>query len=142
MMGEPQKSEPKLMDVGFNLEERIPADHELRKIKGVVDFSFVRSWVKPLYGRNGHPSIDPAVVLKLIFLLFYEKVPSERALLARLPMRLDWLWFCGYDLDSEVPDHSVLSKARRRWGASTERRRWGTRIIGGWMIGGGSSRPR
>jgi IS5 family transposase len=29
---------------------------------------------------------------------------------------LDWLWFCGYDLDSDLPNHSVLSKARRRWG--------------------------
>jgi IS5 family transposase len=34
----------------------------------------------------------------------------------RLPERLDWLWFCRYDLESELPDHSVLSKARRRWG--------------------------
>ena len=34
-----------------------------------------------------------------------------------IPMRLDWLWFLGYDIDSEVPDHSVLSKARARWGA-------------------------
>ena len=28
----------------------------------------------------------------------------------------DPLWFLGLDLDSEVPDHSVLSKARKRWG--------------------------
>jgi IS5 family transposase len=34
----------------------------------------------------------------------------------QMPYRLDWLWFCGYDLDEEVPNHSVLSKARRRWG--------------------------
>jgi IS5 family transposase len=27
------------------------------------------------------------------------------------------LWFLGLDLDSEIPDHSVLSKARARWGA-------------------------
>jgi IS5 family transposase len=33
-----------------------------------------------------------------------------------LPERLDWLWFLGYGLDSEIPDHSVLSKARKRWG--------------------------
>ena len=32
------------------------------------------------------------------------------------PLRLDWLWFLGYDLDSEVPNHSVLSKTRARWG--------------------------
>jgi IS5 family transposase len=33
-----------------------------------------------------------------------------------LPERIDWLWFLGYDLDSEIPNHSVLSKARKKWG--------------------------
>ncbi len=33
-----------------------------------------------------------------------------------LPERLDWLWFLGYTLDSSIPDHSVLSKTRARWG--------------------------
>ena len=116
MMGPRQRCEPKLFYPDFNLDRRIPADHPLRKIAAAVDFDFVRPLVKPLYGRNGNRSIDPAVVLKLIFLLFYENVPSERALLERLSMRLDWLWFCGYDLDDALPDHSVLSKARHRWG--------------------------
>ncbi len=35
-----------------------------------------------------------------------------------LPYRLDWLWFCDYDLDSTIPNHSVLSKARKRWGVA------------------------
>ena len=39
-----------------------------------------------------------------------------------LPLRLDWLWFLGYDIDSEAPDHSVLSKARARWGVEAFRR--------------------
>jgi len=43
-------------------------------------------------------------------------VRSERELMATLPERLDWLWFLGLDLDSAIPDHSVLSKARARWG--------------------------
>src|SRR5438034_10565521 len=30
--------------------------------------------------------------------------------------RLDYLWFLDYSLDEEIPDHSVLSKARARWG--------------------------
>ena len=34
----------------------------------------------------------------------------------RLPERLDYLWFLGYNLDEATPTHSVLSKARRRWG--------------------------
>jgi len=33
-----------------------------------------------------------------------------------IPERLDYLWFLGYGLDDEIPHHSVLSKARRRWG--------------------------
>jgi hypothetical protein len=34
----------------------------------------------------------------------------------RLPERLDYLWFLGYGLDEATPHHSVLSKARHRWG--------------------------
>lgn len=51
-----------------------------------------------------------------MFLLFYENVSSERELMSTVPERLDWLWFMGYNLDSSIPDHSVLSKARKRWG--------------------------
>ena len=116
MMGKSKKTEPKLFYHGVSLERRVPNEHPLRKIKQLVDFDFIRSQVADSYGTNGNQSIDPAVILKLIFLLFYENVKSERALMRQLPLRLDWLWFCGYDLDEDTPDHSVLSKARRRWG--------------------------
>jgi IS5 family transposase len=33
-----------------------------------------------------------------------------------IPERLDYLWFLGYQLDDPIPNHSVLSKARKRWG--------------------------
>jgi hypothetical protein len=52
----------------------------------------------------------------MVLLTLYN-VRSERELMATIPMRLDWLWFLGYDLDDEIPNHSVLSKARTRWGA-------------------------
>src|SRR6266576_876561 len=48
--------------------------------------------------------------------VFIGGVASERELLARLPERLDYLWFLGYELENPIPDHSVLSKARSRWG--------------------------
>lgn len=51
-----------------------------------------------------------------MFLLFHENVGSERERMRRRPERLDWLWFLGYGLDDEAPNHSVLSKARARWG--------------------------
>ena len=116
MMGKPNQLEPKLFYHGLSLDRRMPQDHPLRKIRQLVDFGFIRSQVADLYGTVGNESVDPAVILKLMFLLFYENIKSERVLMSRLPLRLDWLWFCGYDLDEKTPDHSVISKARRRWG--------------------------
>jgi transposase len=116
MMGKSQQVEPKLFYHGFSLESRVPKEHILQKVKQLVDFNFIRSQVEHLYGANGHVSIDPAVILKLMFISIYYNIKSERALMEQLPLRLDWLWFCGYDLDEQTPDHSILSKARRRWG--------------------------
>ena len=116
MMGKPNQLEPKLFYHGISLDQRIPDDHPLRQIEKLVDFNFIRSKVAHLYGGRGNESVDPAVILKLMFLLFYENIKSERAMMAQLPLRMDWLWFCGYDLDDTTPNHSVISKARRRWG--------------------------
>ena len=116
MMGPIQRREPKLFYANMNLDERVDPAHPLRKIAATVDFAFVRSAVAPCYGRRGNPSEDPTLLLKLLFLVFYENVASERELMRQLPCRLDWLWFLELDLDSAIPDHSVLSKARRRWG--------------------------
>jgi hypothetical protein len=57
------------------------------------------------------------IIMKLMLLLFLDNVPSERELMRVVPLRLDYLWFLGYGLEDEIPNHSVLSKARRRWGA-------------------------
>ena len=99
MMGKPNQLEPKLFYHGVSLDRRIPRNHPLRKIEQHINFNFIRSQVADLYGTRGQQSVDPAVILKLMFLLFYENIKSERALMQQLPLRLDWLWFCGYDLD-------------------------------------------
>ena len=99
-----------------DLDQRVPASHALRKVAELIDFSFVRAEVAPFYGYNGNESVDPQVILKLMFLLFFDDVPSERELMRQVAYRLDYLWFLGMSLNDEVPDHSVLSKARSRWG--------------------------
>ena len=117
MMGKQKQVEPKLFYHGVSLDRRLPQSHPLRKVDDIIDFDFIRSKVVDLYGTVGNASVDPAIILRLMFLAFYENVNSERALMSQLPLRLDWLWFCGYDIDDTTPDHSVISKARRRWGA-------------------------
>ena len=115
MMGE-QKSERELFSYAVNLEKRVRSDHPLRRVAALIDFKFVREEVAHCYGSKGNISVDPEVIMKMMFLLFFDDVASERELMKVIAERLDYLWFLGYGLDDEIPDHSVLSKARTRWG--------------------------
>jgi transposase len=121
MMGHQEGFQPKLFYHQINLEQRVPPNHTLRKIQEKIDFDFVYGEVQDTYGDNGNVSIPPPVILKMMLLLVLYNVRSERELMDTLPLRLDWLWFLGYDLDSEIPNHSVLSKARARWGVEAFR---------------------
>jgi transposase len=100
----------------FSLDERVPQDHLLRRIAATVDFSFVRRMTKRFYSHTGQPSIDPIVIFKMALLSYLYGITSERRLIEEIKLNLAYLWFIGYDLDEAVPDHSVLSKARTRYG--------------------------
>ena len=116
MMGVQQQPQSSLFHFGINIDKRIRSNHPLRKVNELIDFDFAYLEVKDHYGNNGNVSIPPPVILKLMLLLVFYNVRSERELMDTLPERIDWLWFLGYDLDSGIPDHSVLSKARKKWG--------------------------
>lgn len=109
-------NQKELFSYNIDLDARIRSDNPLRNILEQIDFNFVRQEVKELYGYNGNKSVDPSTIMKMMFLLFYDNVPSERELMKIIPERLDYMWFLGYGLNDEIPDHSVLSKARKRWG--------------------------
>lgn len=115
MMGK-QEEQKELFSYSVDLDKRVRSENPLRQIRSLVDFGFVRQEVKSFYGYNGHESVDPERIMKMMFLLFYENVSSERELMRIIPERLDYLWFLGYGLDDQIPNHSVLSKARARWG--------------------------
>ena len=115
MMGEREPQTP-LWNYRVNLDKRVRHDHPLRRINEVLDLSFVRGQVAHTYGRRGNKSVPPEVILRMMLLLFLDDIKSERELMRIIPERLDYLWFLGYGLDDEIPDHSVLSKARKRWG--------------------------
>src|SRR5438105_10079401 len=114
MMGE-QKSEPELFNYAVNLEKRVRSNHPLRQVKAAVDFGFVREEVAQCYEKKCNESVAPEVILKMMFLLFFDDIKSERGLMEVIGERLDYLWFLDYGLDQKIPDHSVLSKARARW---------------------------
>ncbi len=80
MMGR-QKSERELFSYAINLEKRVRSDHPLRRVAAALDFGFVREAVAHCYGKNGQVSVDPEVILKMMFLLFFDDVASERELM-------------------------------------------------------------
>src|SRR5204863_3372242 len=84
MMGVHQP-QTELFSYQVNLEKRVRPDHPLRQIARAVDFTFVRAEVASLYGRNGNESVDPAILMKMMFLLFYDNVASERELMNIIP---------------------------------------------------------
>lgn len=118
MMGVQEQPQNSLFHFGVNLDKRIRNNHPLRKVNELIDFHFVYKEVKKFYGQNGNESVPPPVIMKLMLLLVYYNVRSERELMETLPERMDWLWFLGYELDSIIPNHSVLSKARKKWGVA------------------------
>jgi transposase len=99
-----------------NLDKRVRSDHPLRRIRAALDLGFVREEVAHTYGQRGNKSVPPEVIVRMMLLLFLDDIKSERELMRIIPERLDYLWFLGYQLDDPIPNHSVLSKARKRWG--------------------------
>ena len=65
------------------------------------------------YGESGHKSIDSAVFFKLCPVGYLENIISDRKLIDHCSLRLDILYFLGYDIDEELPWHSTISRTRQ-----------------------------
>jgi transposase len=115
MMGKEERVNSKFI-YNFRLEDRIPPNDPLRQLNKILDLGFMYGILKDKYGKRGNVSVPPPVLMKMMLLLVLFNVRSERELIRTIPIRLDWLWFLGYDIDDKIPNHSVLSKARKRWG--------------------------
>jgi transposase len=116
MMG--QKSPTSKLFYLFCLDEQVPAEHLLRRVATTVDFSFVRRLTRRFYSHTGQPSVDPVVLFKMVLVGYLYGITSERRLAEEVRLNLAYRWFIGYDLDERPPDHSVLSKARQRFGST------------------------
>jgi transposase len=106
---------PKLY-YGLWLDRLVPQDHLLRQISAAIDFTFVYRLARPYYSHTGQPSVDPIVLFKTLLVGFLYGITSERRLMREIQVNMAYRWFLGYDLDEIIPDHSVLSKARARFG--------------------------
>ncbi len=102
--------------LSFQLSERIPAENFYRRLREQLDLQFIYRSTKKYYGKEGQQSIDPVVFFKLLLIGYLENLNSDRRIIEHSRMRLDILYFLGYDLDEELPWHSTLSRTRQLYG--------------------------
>ena len=94
----------------------LPKSHILLDIKKLVSFSFVTEEVKDLYSDTGRGSIDPEHMFKMLFLMFFNNIPSERELVEQVQVNVLYRYFCDINLDEAIPDHSTFTVFRQRLG--------------------------
>jgi transposase len=99
-----------------NIEERVPREHPLRRIRTMVDGALQDMWghFEALYSRYGRPSIPPERLLRALLLQVLYSLRSEQQLIEQIDYNLLFRWFVGLNPDDAVWDATVFSKNRER----------------------------
>jgi transposase len=87
-----------------DLEDRIPARHPLRKVRGIVNdaLASMDAEFDRLYAREGRPSIAPERLLRASLVQILFSVRSERQLMEQMHYNLLFRWFVGLGVDDPV----------------------------------------
>jgi len=102
----------------FRLSERVPTHNFYRRLREVLDWEFVREQTRSVYSHTGQPSLDPVVFFKLVLVGRLENIVSDRRLIEQCALRLDILYFLGYEVDEDLPWHSTISRTRQLYSSA------------------------
>ncbi len=99
-----------------SLEERIPAAHPIRRIKGLADRALgqLSEVFAVMYAETGRPSVPPERLLKAQLLIALFSVRSDRQFCEQLEYNLLFRWFLDLELDEPSFDASTFSRNRER----------------------------
>lgn len=100
----------------IGLEQRIPLDHPLRKIRELVDAALrgMNADFEEMYSHTGRPSVPPEQLLRALLVQVLYSVRSERMLMEQLDYNLLFRWFVGLGIDDAVWDSSTFTQNRDR----------------------------
>jgi transposase len=102
----------------FRLSERVPKQNLYRRLAELLDWDFLYQQTQDLYSHTGQPSLDPVVFFKLMLVSRLENLVSDRRLVEHCSLRLDILYFLGYEVDEDLPWHSTISRTRQLFPAA------------------------
>lgn len=100
----------------FQLSSHVPEDNFYRRLKAILPLQWLYKSTKKYYGAEGQQSIDPVVFFKLMLIGYLENLNSDRRIINAVQLRLDMLFFIGYNIDEQLPWHSTLSRTRQLYG--------------------------
>jgi transposase len=97
-------------------EQRVPANHPLRRIKVLADAALkeLSPTFDAMYSDVGRRSIPPERLLKATLLMAFYTVRSERLFCEQLDYNLLFRWFLDMSMVEDGFDHSTFSKNRQR----------------------------
>jgi transposase len=97
-------------------EDRVPADHPLRRIKKVAEAALTE--MSPLfdemYSAVGRPSVPPERLIKSSLLIALYTIRSERQFCEQLDYNMLFRWFLDMDMVEPSFDATVFTKNRAR----------------------------
>jgi transposase len=98
------------------MEQRIPVDHPIRRIRAMADRALARldGVLDEVYSKTGRPSIAPERLLRAQLLMILYSIRSERQLMEQIDFNILYRWFVGLEMDEPVWDAKVFSKNRAR----------------------------
>jgi len=93
-----------------------PFYERLNGVMGEHGFdAFVEEMCAEQYAEKmGRPSIPPAAYFRMLLVGYFEGIDSERGIAWRCADSLALREFLGYELSQATPDHSSVSRTRRR----------------------------
>src|SRR5215471_2656592 len=78
-----------------------------------------RQCAKFYAAKSGRPSLTPGIYFRALLVGYFEGIDSERGIAWRMADSLALRRFVGIGLDEGTPDHSTISRTRRRMDVET-----------------------
>lgn len=76
------------------VSDLVPAHHLLRKVEAVLDLNFVYDLVADRYSLDkGWPSIDPVILVKIVFIQHLFRIKSMRQTIKEIEMNVAYRWY-------------------------------------------------
>lgn len=119
------------MFVAFDLEQFVPSDHPLRRVKRWADgllAEMSRDFTKA-YGDTGRRSIPPERLIKALLLQAFYSIPSETKLADAIQYNLLYRWFLDLPLEEDAWTQEAFSMNRERFERHDLYRKFFDRVV-------------